>query len=44
MFEISNIKVNSHNSTGNIFTCEWCGAKGELVKYGGSGIKSVGDI
>lgn len=37
-------KLNCNNSTGNIFTCEWCGAKGELVKYGGSGIKSVGDI
>lgn len=36
-------KLNCNNVRGKIFTCEWCGAKGELINYSGSGIKSSGD-
>ncbi len=37
-------KLNCNNSDDKIFTCEWCGAKGELTKYEGEGFDSSGDI
>lgn len=36
--------LNCHNMKGKIFTCEWCGAQGELTSYDGAGITSSGDI
>lgn len=29
---------------GKVFTCGWCGAKGELIDYEGDGINSSGDV
>lgn len=40
-------KCNSLNCNifdGEMFECEWCGYKGELSEYTGSGIKSGEDI
>lgn len=37
-------KLNCNNSKKGIFTCEWCGAKGELISYDGAGINSAGDV
>ncbi len=37
-------RLNCNNSDEKIFTCEWCGAKGELVDYQGDGFDSAGDI
>jgi len=28
----------------NIFTCEWCGAQGEIVDYSGEAIKAGNDL
>ena len=37
-------KLNCQIISGDYFTCEWCGATGELINYNGSGIKSAGDV
>lgn len=37
-------KLNCNNTRGKIFTCEWCGAQGELIAYDGVGISSSGDV
>lgn len=37
-------KLNCNPGIKGIFTCEWCGAKGELGGYDGAGIKSGGDL
>lgn len=36
-------KLNCKVSSGNTFTCEWCGMSGTLTPYGGEGIQSGGD-
>lgn len=35
--------LNCNVNTGNIFTCEWCGASGTLGDFYGDGIASGGD-
>lgn len=37
-------KLNCNNTEEKIFTCGWCGAKGELIDYAGDGINSSGDV
>lgn len=37
-------KLNCYNRAEKWFTCEWCGSKGELVDYKGTGISSSGDV
>ena len=37
-------RLNCNNTKGRVFTCEWCGAQGELINYDGAGINSAGDI
>lgn len=37
-------KLNCNPGIIGIFTCEWCGAQGELESYGGAGIKSGEDL
>jgi hypothetical protein len=37
-------RMNCNNTEEKVFTCGWCGAKGELSDYDGAGISSVGDV
>lgn len=37
-------KLNCNPGIKGIFTCEWCGAQGELGGYDGAGIKSGSDL
>ena len=37
-------KLNCNNTEEKVFTCGWCGAKGELIDYEGDGINSSGDV
>lgn len=37
-------KLNCNNTEEKVFTCGWCGNKGELVDFEGDGIASSGDV
>lgn len=37
-------KMNCNSGVKGMFTCEWCGAQGELSGYDGAGIKSGNDL
>lgn len=37
-------KLNCNNTDEKVFSCQWCGATGELIDYDGAGISSSGDV
>ena len=43
-FVVCDCKKLNCNNNRKMFTCEWCGSKGVLVAYNGSGIISSEDV
>lgn len=36
-------RLNCRVGTGELFTCEWCGSRGQITEYDGAGVQSGGD-